>query len=120
VSFPLGIQFGSNAGRIVNQSQASPNGEVTDAIPPNPIGLKVPVGQTLVLLGGNVALEGGNLTTTSGRIELGGVGTGLVKLNEIQKGYALDYTDVQNFEDIQISQGSIVYGSGEAGGDIQL
>jgi large exoprotein involved in heme utilization and adhesion len=68
-----------------------------------------------------LALEGGNLTTTGGRIELGSVaGTGLVNLTEIEKGYALNYAGIQNFDDIQISQGAIVYGSGEGGGDIQL
>ncbi|MBW4450036.1 MAG: filamentous hemagglutinin N-terminal domain-containing protein [Spirirestis rafaelensis WJT71-NPBG6] len=121
VSVPIGLQFGSSPSRIVNQSQASPNGELTDAIPPNPIGLKVPIGKTLALVGGDLTLEGGNLTTTGGRIELGSVaGTGLVNLTKIEKGYALDYPDIQNFDDIQISQGAIVYGSGEGGGDIQL
>ncbi|MBD2452300.1 filamentous hemagglutinin N-terminal domain-containing protein [Nostoc sp. FACHB-152] len=121
VSVPIGLQFSSSPGRIVNQSQASPNGEFTDADPPNPIGLKVPIGKTLVLVGGKLALEGGNLTTTGGRIELGSVArTGLVNLTEIAKGYALNYVGIQNFEDIQISQGAIVYGSGEGGGDIQL
>lgn len=120
VSVPIGLQFGSNPGSIVNQSQASANGEVTDAIPPNGIvGLKVPMGKTLALVGGNLTLEGGNLTTTGGRIELGSVaGTGLVNLREIEKGYALDYAVDQNFGDIQISKNAIVYGS--RGGDIQL
>jgi len=121
VSVPIGLKFGSSPRRIVNQSQASPNGELTDATPPNPIGLKVPIGKTLALVGGNLTLEGGNLTTTGGRIELGSVaGTGVVNLREIEKGYALDYAGIQNFDDIQISQGAIVYGSGEGGGDIQL
>lgn len=119
VSVPIGLQFGSNPGRIVNQSQASPNGELTDADPGNPIGLKVPIGKTLALVGGNLTLEGGNLTTTGGRISLGSVaGTGLVNLTEIEKGYDLNYARDQNFDDIQISEGAIVYGS--RGGDIQL
>ncbi len=121
VSVPIGLQFGSNtAGKIVNQSQASPNGEVTDAIPPNAIGLKVPIGKTLALVGGDVILEGGNLTTTGGRIELASVAdTGLIKLTEIDKGYLLDYSDIQSFGNIQILQGAIIYGSGKEG-DIQL
>ncbi|BAZ00302.1 filamentous hemagglutinin family outer membrane protein [Tolypothrix tenuis PCC 7101] len=122
ISVPIGLQFGSNAaGKIVNQSQASPDGEVTDANPPNPIGLKVPIGKTLALVGGDVALEGGNLTTTGGRIELASIaGAGLVKLTEIEKGYALEYSDIQNFGNIILSQGAIIYGSGENGGDIYL
>jgi len=120
VSTPIGLYFGSNAGRIVNQSQASPNGELTDADPPNPIGLKAPIGQTLALIGGDVAIEGGNLTTTAGRIELGSVGTGLVKLTEVEKGYAFDYSGVQDFRDIQVSQFAIIYGSGNDGSNIHF
>ncbi len=120
VSTPIGLYFSSNVSRIVNQSQASPNGEVTDADPPNPIGLKAPIGKTLALIGGDVAIEGGNLTTTAGIIELGSVGTGLVKLTEIEKGYAFDYSGVQDFRDIQVSQFAIIYGSGNDGSNIHF
>ncbi len=120
VSIPVGLDFNSNGGRIVNQSQANLNGEVTDAEPPNPIGLKAPIGKTLALIGGNVAIEGGNLTTTAGRIELASIGTGLVTLTEIEKGYAFDYSGVQDFGDINVSQFAIIYGSGNDGSEIAL
>lgn len=118
VSVPLGLQLGSNPGRIVNQSQASPNGAVNSVN--LPVGLEVQSGKTLALVGGNVSLEGGNLTAPSGRIELGSVGTGLVNLTEISQGYALGYSGVQNFQDIQLSSGAYVDVSGEGGGDIQV
>jgi filamentous hemagglutinin family protein len=119
VSVPLGLQFGSNPGDIVNQSQASPNGTVNSV--DLPIGLQVQSGRTLALVGGNVSLESGNLTAPGGRIELGSVAGGsLVNLSEIETGYALGYADVQNFDDIQLSQGTIVDASGESGGAIQL
>ncbi|ALF52555.1 filamentous hemagglutinin [Nostoc piscinale CENA21] len=120
VSIPIGLNFSSTVGSIVNQSQASPNGEMTDADPPNPIGLKAPIGKTLALIGGDVGIEGGNLTTTAGRIELGSVGTGLVKLTEVEKGYAFDYSGIQDFRDIQVSQFAIIYGSGNDGSDIHF
>jgi filamentous hemagglutinin family protein len=118
LSVPIGLQFGSNPGEIVNQSQASPNGAVN--INDSPAGLQVQSGRTLALVGGNVLLDGGNLTAAGGRIELGSVaGGGLVSLREIATGYALDYTGVQNFQDIQL-QGAIIDASGEGGGAIQL
>ncbi|QLE54312.1 filamentous hemagglutinin N-terminal domain-containing protein [Nostoc sp. TCL26-01] len=122
VSVPMGLQFGSNTpGRIINQSQASPNGELTDATPPNPIGLKVPIGKTLALVGGDVTLDGGNLTTTGGRIEIASIAnTGLVKLTEIDKGYTFDYSGIQNFANLQLLQGAIIYGSGNSDGDIKI
>lgn len=119
VSIPIGLQFGSNSGEIINRSQASPDGEVNSV--GLPVGLKVQSGKTLALVGGNVSIEGGNLTAAGGRIELGGVArTGLVNLSEVTTGYALNYTGVENFLDIQLSQDAIVDASGEGGGDIQL
>ncbi len=118
VSVPLGLQFGSNPGRIVNQSQASLNGAVNPS--GSPAGLQVPEGKTLALVGGNVTADGGNLTAEDGRIELGSVGTGLVNLTEIPQGYALGYSDVQNFQDIDLSGSAYVDASGESGGSIQV
>jgi filamentous hemagglutinin family protein len=118
VSVPIGLQFGSNAGEIVNQSQASPNGAVN--INDSPVGLQVQSGRTLALVGGNVSLDSGNLTAAGGRIELGSVaGGGLVNLREIATGYTLDYTGIERFQDIRL-QGAIIDTSGEGGGAIQL
>ncbi|ELR99021.1 filamentous hemagglutinin N-terminal domain-containing protein [Gloeocapsa sp. PCC 73106] len=47
-----------------------------------PIGLQVPNKESLILLGGNIAIDGGYLTAPNGRIELGGLNTtGTVRLN---------------------------------------
>ncbi|MDF5731006.1 MAG: filamentous hemagglutinin N-terminal domain-containing protein [Rhizonema sp. PD38] len=120
VSVPIGLQFGSNPGDIVNQSQASLNGAVNSNIPPGPAGLQVPSGKTLALVGGNVSLDNGNLTAAGGRIELGSVETGLVNLTQTPQGYALGYTGIQNFRDIQLSSAATVDASGAGGGAIQL
>ncbi|MGI8505071.1 MAG: filamentous hemagglutinin N-terminal domain-containing protein, partial [Hassallia sp.] len=117
VSVPIGLQFGSTAGNIINRSQALPINVNTGA----PVGLRVPTGKTLALVGGDVTLAGGNLTAAQGRIELGSVaGSGLVKLTSIGQGYALGYADVPNFRDILLTQGAIVDSSGNTGGTIQV
>jgi filamentous hemagglutinin family protein len=67
VSVPIGLQYGENAGSIVNQSQAKDNSG-------NVVGLQVQPGKSLALVGGNVRLDGGSLQAANGRIELGGVG----------------------------------------------
>ena len=119
VSVPLGLQFGSNPGNIINRSQASPNGDVNFLS--RPVGLRVEDGNTLALVGGNIALENGNLTAREGRIELGSVaGNSFVNLSEAETGFALGYTDVQNFQDISLSQISSVDISGTSGGSIQV
>ena len=122
---PSGLQFGSNPGEIVNLSQASPNNAVNSFS--LPVGLQVKSGRTLALVGGNVSLNGGNLTAgdnltaVGGRIELGSVASGgLVNLSQIETGYAFGYAGVKNFGDIQLSQVAVVDASGSSGGAIQL
>ncbi|MDF5715899.1 MAG: filamentous hemagglutinin N-terminal domain-containing protein, partial [Rhizonema sp. NSF051] len=124
VSVPIGLQFGSNPGDIVNQSQASINinGSNSNGLNSNgsPAGLQVPDGKTLALVGGNVSLDNGNLTAAGGRIELGSVETGLVNLTQTPQGYAVGYAGIQNGRDIQLSGAARVDASGMGGGAIQL
>ncbi|MEW6491561.1 MAG: filamentous hemagglutinin N-terminal domain-containing protein [Cyanobacteriota bacterium] len=66
-----------NAGTIVNQSVAR-----NPIVPSFREGLRVPNGENLVLLGGNVNIDGGQLNAFGGRVEIGAVaGTGTVGLN---------------------------------------
>ncbi|GAA6621227.1 filamentous hemagglutinin N-terminal domain-containing protein [Scytonema sp. NUACC26] len=75
ISVPIGLQFGGNAGSIVNQSQ-SKDGSA------RAVGLQVQPGKTLALVGGKVSVDGGLLQAADGRIELAGVnGSGTVGLN---------------------------------------
>jgi large exoprotein involved in heme utilization and adhesion len=105
---------------IVNRSQApSPIGQPNSAgLSP---GLQVPVGRTLALVGGNVLLEGGNLTAAQGRIELGSVaGVGQVSLTQTGNGFVLGYDSINDFGNISLSNGAFVDASGEGGGEIQI
>ncbi len=120
VSIPLGLQYGTNNGDIVvggsgNQLQFNPDFTVNRAS--RPTGLQVRLGQTLALVGGNVFVEGGNLTAEAGKIELGGVGSNsLVKLTA--KG--LDYSEVSNFQDIYLTNAASLEVSGNGGGNVSL
>lgn len=75
VSVPVGLQYGTNAGSIVNQSRAiASNGQA--------IGLQVRPNRTLALIGGDVRLDGGIVRSPASRVELGGLaGEGTVGLN---------------------------------------
>ncbi len=119
VSVPVGLQFGATSGKILNQSQANLGGTTNSSSFSD--GLQVQPSKTLALVGGEVVLEAGNLTTVGGRIELGSVaGNSLVSLTQIEKGWALGYEGVQSFQDIHISQQAVVDVSGNGGGDIQV
>jgi filamentous hemagglutinin family protein len=128
ISVPIGLQFGATAAPIRNQSQASPNGATN--ISGDPVGLQVPTGKTLALVGGDVILDGGNLTVTSGRIELGSVAeNSVVNLISTNQAWVLGYESVQDFQNIQLiprtvddlNTPSIVDVSGKDGnGNIQI
>ncbi|HEY9603528.1 MAG TPA: filamentous hemagglutinin N-terminal domain-containing protein, partial [Allocoleopsis sp.] len=110
INVPMGLQFGSNPGTIVNQSQANSR-----------TGLQVLPGQTLALVGGNVSLEGGSLTASQGRIELGSVtDSGLVSLTPSATGWALGYDGIQQFGTIALSNTAAVNASGLGGGTIRV
>ncbi|WP_009632125.1 filamentous hemagglutinin N-terminal domain-containing protein [Synechocystis sp. PCC 7509] len=119
LSVPVGLQFGSNPAAIINRSQASPNGMVNSLF--IPVGLQVTNGKTLALVGGNINLDGGNITAIEGRIEIGSVNSlSLVSLKTTNQGWTLGYEGIENFQDIRLSQGSTLDASGESGGSIQI
>ncbi len=118
INTPIGLQFGSNPGQIINKSQAN------SLLPlPNPdgVGLEVQPGQTLALVGGDVILDGGNLRAFQGIIELGSVASsGLVSLNPNPTGWVLGYDGIQNFGNIQLSNRAAVNANGPGGGAIRV
>lgn len=124
VNIPVGLQYGSNNGDIKvqgsgNQLQFTPSFTVNRN--DRPPGLKVASERTLALVGGNIFIDGGNLTTEAGRIELGGVAEGgLVKLNSINSGMNLDYGELSDFKDLYLVNASSLEVSGNRGGDVQL
>jgi filamentous hemagglutinin family protein len=125
VSVPVGLQYGANPGDIairgsgnnlfLNRTDLSVNRGS------RPAGLQVNPEQTLALVGGNVTLEGGNLTAAAGRIELGSVGeAGIVTLTPTNPGWKLGYEGIRSFQDIRLSQAASLEASGYRGGNIQL
>ncbi len=123
VSVPVGLQFGATAAPIRNQSQASPEG-ATNLLGQS-VGLQVQSGNTLALIGGEVRLEGGNLTAKGGKIELGSVAPdSLVGLNFTNQVWTFGYENVENFQNIEIIRLNKIFStvdtSGESGGNIHL
>ncbi|MEM1393000.1 MAG: S-layer family protein [Cyanobacteria bacterium P01_H01_bin.150] len=124
VSVPLGLQIGNNPGTI--EVQGSGNKLTLDETfsfirDERPLGLQVPSGKTLALIGGDISLQGGNLTAEAGRIELGSVlESAKVELIPTSDGFTTGYEGVNQFGDISLSQATSVEVSGEGGGNVQL
>ncbi len=112
INIPTGLQFSMPGATI--SSQAAFN------VPLQTSGLAVAPGNTLALVGGNVAIQGGTIIAPEGRIELGGVLSGEVGLQPGLRGWKLDYSQVKNFQDILVDQQSTIGANGVGGGEIHL
>jgi filamentous hemagglutinin family protein len=117
VNIPVGLRFRENPGAIINSSS------VTQVLQDQtiPVGLAVPPGQTLAMVGGDVIFNNGFVSAFSGNIQLGSVASpGFVSFNITPIGLGLDYTNVANFGNIELSGLSAVTASGPGGGAIAL
>ncbi|MBD2489070.1 S-layer family protein [Aulosira sp. FACHB-615] len=123
MSVPVGLQMGSNPGAITVQNTGH---QLAFPIHPlvsspdrsnNPEGLNVN-GNNLALIGGEIALDGGVLNAPSGHIELGSASNGIVNLNIASPIWRFDYSNIQQFGDIQLSHQSLADASGTPAGSI--
>ncbi|MHC5712050.1 MAG: two-partner secretion domain-containing protein [Nostoc sp.] len=123
ISVPIGLQLGQNPGGI--SLQGSGHRLTAGLYTPvdrsnNPIGLQVGAGNTLALIGGEVNLSGGIAAVNGGgHLEIGSVSEGQVRLNATLTGWVGDYSEVRQFNDIQLAQQSLLDASGGRG-SIQL
>ena len=127
INVPIGLQMGANPGDI----QVSGTGQaiITNTDPlfilpltrlPEPANLEVASGRTLALVGGNVTLQGSALRANEGRIELGGVRSGVVGLLPNEMGPTFDYTGVSTYGDVTLELESAIDASGSSSQGIQL
>lgn len=136
-SVPTGLQYGASPGGISLQGNGNNlqlvgsegvsrvfRNSLAIAFPPGspagiPAGLQIQPNQTLALVGGDITLTGGNITVVNGRLELGSVAAGsVVGLLPVPSGWALDYSAVENFQDIQLTQAALAETLGRS--DIQV
>ncbi|XWK89701.1 MAG: filamentous hemagglutinin N-terminal domain-containing protein [Phormidium sp.] len=93
ISVPIGLQFASNPGNIVNQARDINNN-----------GLQVRSGKSLALVGGNVMLNGGVLQAPGGQIELGGLSNvGTVGLSLVGDRLNLHFPEGVKRSDVSLS-----------------
>ncbi|MCS6791358.1 MAG: S-layer family protein [Oscillatoriaceae bacterium SKW80] len=131
INSPIGLQFNSNPGKIVVQGNGNnltidPNNfypEITDLYLLNerPVGLEVTPENTLALIGGEILLNGGNLTAPNGRIILSSIGAnGEISLIPAQAGWQLLDKKGENFSNIRLTNAASLSTAGEGGGNIQI
>ena len=116
INAPIGLNFRDNPQPVINRSIFDNGTNLEDLV-----GLRVPANKTLALIGGDISIKGGFLSTIGGRIELGSVGeNSTVSITPIEKGFDFSYEGVNNFRDINLSVAAFVESRGENTGDIQV
>ncbi len=105
-----------NPGKIENFSTA-PAGE--DLLERPLSGLRMPDGKSLLLLGGDIVIDGGGFHAPGGQLELAGVaGDGTIGLNVDGNNLNLSFPEDIAGADISLTNRSFVSTSGEGGGEI--
>ncbi|MGL4879758.1 MAG: filamentous hemagglutinin N-terminal domain-containing protein, partial [Waterburya sp.] len=124
VSVPIGLQFDSDSGAIAVNGTGN---QITSDTIFSPIdigntetGLSITAGKTLALIGGDITFSGGIVTAEGGRIEIGSVNSGLVSLQETDSKLAFGYENVDAYQDISLSQQTLLDASGEGQSEILL
>ena len=121
MNVPIGLGFGSNNGAItVNSSgnQIQPSFSSTPTTVTHNGSLSIDSKQTLALIGGEISFSGGTITTNGGLIELGGVDSGFVQLQQVDNGFAFNYQNANSYQNIELANLSILKSNGE--GEISL
>jgi filamentous hemagglutinin family protein len=112
INAPIGLGFRQDPQPIINTSLFEDD---------NSFGLSVQKDQTLALIGGDISLPGGFISTQGGRIELGSVGeNSTVRLIEIAQGWDVGYQGVENFKDLDFTGAAYVESSETNTGDIEV
>jgi filamentous hemagglutinin family protein len=124
VSAPTSLQMGQTPGAIQVNGPGHQVALMAAGISPldrsrTPRGLQVTDGKTLALIGGTIDLVGGTLTAPGGKIELGSVSNGSVEITQTNPRWMFEYSNSNQFSDIQVAARSLVDASGN-GGSIRL
>ncbi|MEH1840722.1 MAG: filamentous hemagglutinin N-terminal domain-containing protein [Nostoc sp.] len=109
----------------INQNAAIQNSSVAfagkDSAGFNAFGLQVPDGKSLLLVGGNVSMDGGELNAFGGRVELGGLGElGSVALNVDGDNLSLKFPENVGRASVSLTNQAAIYVEGAGGGNIAV
>lgn len=106
VNVPLGLQYGRSPGSILNRSTA---------------GLQVRSGNSLILAGGDVRMDGGKIVAPGGRVELAAIAGGeTVGLNAFGNNVSLNVPAQVARTDVSLTNGAEVNVRAGGGGNIAV
>ena len=103
VSAPVGLQYGTEG-----EIKVLPSNNRADPTS----GLNIYPGNTLALLGGNVSISQNSLNTVGSNTEIASVKSGIINLVTDELGWQFDYSNSQNFGEIDFSDGASIRSNG--------
>ncbi|MEH2202450.1 MAG: filamentous hemagglutinin N-terminal domain-containing protein [Nostoc sp.] len=117
---PSAFLFNQIAAAPIQNNSVAPAGLNQSGF--NVFGLRVVDGRSLLLVGGNISMDGGRLNAFGGRVELGGLaGAGTVNLNNIDgSNLSLNLPEDIAWADVSLSDGANVNVSADKGGSIAI
>ncbi|MEH2084311.1 MAG: filamentous hemagglutinin N-terminal domain-containing protein [Nostoc sp.] len=109
----------------INQNAAVQNNSIafagTDPAGFDAFGLRVPDGKSLLLVGGNVSMDGGELNAYGGRVELGGLGEpGSVALSVDGDNLSLKFPENVAKTSVSLTNQAAIYVEGTGDGNIAV
>lgn len=84
-------------------------------------GLRIPNGRSLLLVGGNISMDGGGLNALDGRVELGGLTSpGTITLQGDSSNFNLNFVDDAARADVSLTNRARIFVDGATGGSIKV
>lgn len=135
VSTPVGLQYGTAPGEIrVNDSGSEivvdRATELLDTSFRLDDGLVIPAGHSLSLLGGNVTVDGGKLTSAGGTVEVAAISTGYLPLSNTTEGFlpfqlsagvpSIDLSSDTALGEVLVTNAGSIDVSGDPSGNVRL
>nr|WP_242047474.1 S-layer family protein [Coleofasciculus sp. FACHB-SPT36] len=127
IAFDTQGVFSASAPNVPPILTVNPSAFLFNQIAPQPIviqseiGLQVPDGRSLLLVGGDIELPAGQLKAPGGSVELGGVAqAATVELNVDGNNLHLNFPAGVQLSDISLTEKAVIDTSGEGSGAIQL
>ncbi|MHC5933239.1 two-partner secretion domain-containing protein [Nostoc sp.] len=116
---PNALLFNQIATSMIQNSSTAPAGK--DPANLDAFGLRVPDGQSLLLVGGNVNMDGGQLNAYGGQVELGGLASsGTVALGIDGNNFRLGFPAESPRTDVSLANKSSVHVETAGGGSIAV
>ena len=113
---PSALWFGQSAEQL-------PNSRIVVQSVYGDVGLAVPNQESLILVGADVSLEGGRLTSRGGRVEVGGLaapGTIDLSIDAVDNNYRIRFPDDVQRSNVMLSDGAQVTVTAPADGNISV